>query len=71
MSTKRVKEEHQKCRKAMQTLMQEGRDSGCNGPYPKRKHSICACQSSKTYSNGVIVHCCKRVSWSARLVLKR
>jgi hypothetical protein len=37
MSTKRVKEEHQKCRKAMQTLMQEGRDSGCNGPLPEKK----------------------------------
>lgn len=34
MSKKRMKEEHQKCCEAMRTLMQEGIDSGCNGPLP-------------------------------------
>jgi hypothetical protein len=37
MSTKRMKEEHQKCCEAMRMLMQEGRDSGCNGPLPEKK----------------------------------
>jgi hypothetical protein len=36
MTTKKMKEEHQKCCEAMRTLMQEGRDSGCNGPLPEK-----------------------------------
>ena len=36
MSTKRLKEEHQKCCEAMRTLMKEGKDAECNGPLPER-----------------------------------
>jgi len=36
MTTKRMKQEHQKCCKAMATLMKEGTDSGCNGPRPEK-----------------------------------
>lgn len=36
MTTKKMKEEHQKCCECMRTLMQEGKDSGCDGPRPEK-----------------------------------